>query len=179
MSTSPKDEAPAPKRARQTDKTVAECYFDGASKGNPGHASYGWVIKISDSDSATEYCGSAYLGDDKTNNEAEYEGVISLLGALATTGVDEAVVRGDSMLVVNQINGKWECKKPHIKMLRNRAVSALNKIKFRVRFERVPRAENAHADELANQAIKMREKFKREPQMHVIGDLRKPRIDEE
>ena len=122
---------------------------DGGSRGNPGNAAYGAVLK----DAATgkviaergERIGVA------TNNVAEYHGLIAGLEMYAehTPGA-RLEVRLDSKLVVEQMSGRWKIKHPDMKVL---ALRANRLAPPEVRYVWVPRAQNAHADRLANEAL--------------------------
>ena len=88
-----------------------------------------------------------------TNNVAEYSGLIAGLeraGELAP-GAD-VHVRMDSKLVVEQMSGRWKIKHPALQPLASQAGAAARRL-GRVTYEWVPRARNAHADRLANQAM--------------------------
>ena len=88
-----------------------------------------------------------------TNNVAEYSGLIAGLetaGDLAP-GAD-VNVRMDSKLVVEQMSGRWQIKHPALQPLASRASAAARRL-GRITYEWVPRARNAHADRLANQAM--------------------------
>ncbi|MEU6471950.1 bifunctional RNase H/acid phosphatase [Streptomyces massasporeus] len=123
---------------------------DGGSRGNPGPAGYGAVV----SDAATgetlretaEYIGVA------TNNVAEYRGLLA--GLRAAHALDPAAtvhVRMDSKLVVEQMSGRWKIKHPDMKPLAAQAARVFPP--GRVTYEWIPRAENKHADRLANEAM--------------------------
>jgi broad specificity phosphatase PhoE/ribonuclease HI len=123
---------------------------DGGSRGNPGPAAYGALVR----DAATgtvlwergEYIGKA------TNNVAEYRGVLA--GLLAARGLDPDApveVRADSKLVVEQMSGRWKIKHPDMKVLADEARAVYPP--GRVTYTWVPRAKNAHADRLANEAM--------------------------
>ncbi|WP_030806383.1 bifunctional RNase H/acid phosphatase [Streptomyces mediolani] len=127
---------------------------DGGSRGNPGPAGYGAVVI----DPATgeplaetaEYIGVA------TNNVAEYRGLIAGLTAAKALFPDagEALrvhVRMDSKLVVEQMSGRWKFKHPDMKPLAARAAAILPPSS--VTYEWIPRAQNKHADRLANEAM--------------------------
>lgn len=123
---------------------------DGGSRGNPGPAGYGAVV----SDAATgetlretaEYIGVA------TNNVAEYRGLLA--GLRAAHALDPAAtvhVRMDSKLVVEQMSGRWKIKHPDMKPLAAQAARVFPP--GRVTYEWIPRAQNKHADRLANEAM--------------------------
>ncbi|MFC8141149.1 bifunctional RNase H/acid phosphatase [Streptomyces paradoxus] len=123
---------------------------DGGSRGNPGPAGYGAVV----SDAATgetlretaEYIGVA------TNNVAEYRGLLA--GLLAARELDPAAtvhVRMDSKLVIEQMSGRWKIKHPDMKPLATQAARVFPP--RQVTYEWMPRAQNKHADRLANEAM--------------------------
>ena len=89
-------------------------YFDGASRGNPGPAGAGALIRR-DADSRVVFEIAEYLGDDKTNNEAEYIALVGGLRKAAQLGIRVLNVKGDSSLVVNQVNGTWKVKTDHLR----------------------------------------------------------------
>jgi probable phosphoglycerate mutase len=123
---------------------------DGGSRGNPGPAGYGAVVK----DAAT----GAVLAERReglgvaTNNVAEYTGLIAGLRAAAELGASTVDVRMDSKLVVEQMSGRWKIKHAALQPLALRARDLMAEFD-RVRFEWIPRARNAHADRLANEAM--------------------------
>lgn len=131
-----------------TDHVVVEA--DGGSRGNPGPAGYGAVVK----DAAT----GEVLAESKeglgvvTNNVAEYRGLIAGLTAAAALGASTVDVRMDSKLVVEQMSGRWKVKHPSMQPLAEQAKEIAAGF-TRVRYEWIPRAENSHADRLANEAM--------------------------
>jgi ribonuclease H / adenosylcobalamin/alpha-ribazole phosphatase len=124
---------------------------DGGSRGNPGPAGYGALVR----DPATgeilaERCGS--LGT-TTNNVAEYSGLVAGLRAAADLAPGADVeVRMDSKLVVEQMSGRWKIKDPNLGSLARSAHDEARRL-GRVTYVWVPRARNADADRLANQAM--------------------------
>jgi ribonuclease H / adenosylcobalamin/alpha-ribazole phosphatase len=124
---------------------------DGGSRGNPGPAGYGAVVRDA---SSGEVLAERYesLGA-TTNNVAEYRGLIAGLETAADLAPGADVqVRMDSKLVVEQMSGRWQIKHPAMQPLASRASAAARRL-GRVSYEWVPRAENAHADRLANLAM--------------------------
>ncbi|MGX4652873.1 bifunctional RNase H/acid phosphatase [Micromonospora sp. SCSIO 07396] len=123
---------------------------DGGSRGNPGPAGYGAVVR----DPATgevlleraESIGTA------TNNVAEYRGLIAGLEAAAELGAAEVDARMDSKLVVEQMCGRWQIKHPGLRPLAARAAALVDRFES-VRFSWIPRDRNRHADALANAAM--------------------------
>ena len=123
---------------------------DGASRGNPGHASYGAVIlNASTGDMVAER--AAVLGH-ATNNVAEYSGLIAGLEVIASLDPQAIVeVRMDSKLVVEQMSGRWKIKSPDMRTLAMRAREILP---FQnVTYTWIPRNDNKAADALANEAL--------------------------
>ncbi|MFC4127082.1 bifunctional RNase H/acid phosphatase [Nocardia rhizosphaerae] len=123
---------------------------DGGSRGNPGPAGYGAVVF--DADHARVLAERAEYVGVATNNVAEYRGLIAGLAAAAELGARVVTVRMDSKLVVEQMSGRWKVKHPSMIPLAEQA-RALVAGFDRVSFTWIPRAENAHADRLANEAM--------------------------
>ncbi|MFC9877775.1 bifunctional RNase H/acid phosphatase [Nocardia salmonicida] len=123
---------------------------DGGSRGNPGPAGYGAVVFAADHvrvlAERKEFIGVA------TNNVAEYRGLIAGLAASAELGARVVTVRMDSKLVVEQMSGRWKIKHASMIPLAEQA-RALVAGFDRVSFTWIPRAENSHADRLANEAM--------------------------
>ncbi|MCJ7826910.1 MAG: reverse transcriptase-like protein [Demequinaceae bacterium] len=123
---------------------------DGGSRGNPGPAGYGALVR----DGATgevlaERAG--FLGV-ATNNVAEYRGLIA--GLRAAREIDPRAyidVRLDSRLLVHQMKGEWKVKHPDMKALHAEARKIVRDL--HVTFAWAPRAENTSADALANEAM--------------------------
>jgi ribonuclease HI len=124
-------------------------YCDGASRGNPGQASYGFAI-IDPEGSPIVQVGRA-IGR-ATNNDAEYAGLVAGLEAALDAGVRDLEVRLDSQLLVRQVLGQYRVKAPNLKPLHRRAVSLLTRFDH-ARVVHVPREQNALADSLANRAL--------------------------
>ena len=123
---------------------------DGGSRGNPGPAGYGAVVR----DAATGELlaeRAAAIGT-ATNNVAEYGGLIAGLTAALDHAPDEVEVRMDSKLVVEQMSGRWQVKHPSMKPLAREAAGLVSRLGA-VRFTWIPRAQNSHADRLANEAM--------------------------
>ena len=124
-------------------------HVDGGSRGNPGPAAAAAVLSTPDGqvvDEANEFLGVA------TNNVAEYRGVLLGLQRAKQLGATEVEVVNDSELVARQINGQYKVKHPDMKPLFLEAMAALRGFdKWSIR--NVPRAKNADADALVNQAL--------------------------
>jgi len=124
---------------------------DGGSRGNPGAAGYGAVVRDAVTGEVlaevSESIGRA------TNNVAEYSGLIAGLrvaGRIAPGAAAE--VRMDSKLVVEQMSGRWKIKHPDLRALAAEAGQAARAL-GRVTYTWVPRERNTSADRLANQAM--------------------------
>ncbi|GHJ03509.1 hypothetical protein TPA0906_53740 [Streptomyces olivaceus] len=123
---------------------------DGGSRGNPGPAGYGAVV-LDAATGETLVEAAEYLGV-VTNNVAEYRGLLAGLRAARELDPDAGVhVRMDSKLVVEQMSGRWKIKHPDMKPLATEAARVFPP--GRVTYEWIPRAENKHADRLANEAM--------------------------
>ncbi|MET7709296.1 bifunctional RNase H/acid phosphatase [Micromonospora sp. NPDC005413] len=123
---------------------------DGGSRGNPGPAGYGAVVRDPETGEVlgerSESLGTA------TNNVAEYQGLIAGLTAAAELGAAEVDVRMDSKLVVEQMSGRWQIKHPGLRPLAAQAAGLVGRFTA-VRFTWIPREHNRHADALANAAM--------------------------
>lgn len=124
-------------------------YADGAARGNPGPAGAGAVLFDEGGTPIAEL--TRYLGT-ATNNVAEYNALILGLEEAKRRGVDDIDVRMDSLLVVEQMRGRWKIKHPNMRPLALRAGELLASFRSRS-IEHVPREANAHADMLSNRAI--------------------------
>lgn len=126
-------------------------YTDGASRGNPGHSSYGFTI--SNGKRELLYKEGKYLGFN-TNNFAEYSAVLAALGYVKKNfrALSEIDFYMDSKLVVEQLSGRFKIKSPTLKVL----ISEIRKIEQTLKtitYTHVPRAKNTVADSLANRAL--------------------------
>ena len=123
---------------------------DGGSRGNPGPAGYGSVV-IDATTGETLVEAAEYLGV-ATNNVAEYRGLVAGLKAARELDPTASIrVRMDSKLVVEQMSGRWKIKHPDMKPLAAEAARVFPP--SQVTYEWIPRAENKHADRLANEAM--------------------------
>lgn len=129
------------------DRLVA--YIDGGARGNPGPAGYGVRIERSDGTRVDEFCESIGV---TTNNVAEYRGLIAALEWAKRHGQTRLHVRSDSLLLVQQMLGRYKVKNPGLQLLHARARELMHETGD-VTFEHVARALNAHADRLANEAM--------------------------
>jgi broad specificity phosphatase PhoE/ribonuclease HI len=123
---------------------------DGGSRGNPGPAGYGAVVRDADSGEVLAEAAAA-LGI-ATNNVAEYQGLLAGLREAAQLDPASVEVRMDSKLVVEQMSGRWKVKHPDLIPLAREAATLARSLPS-VRFGWVPREANKDADRLANEAM--------------------------
>jgi probable phosphoglycerate mutase len=127
-------------------------YVDGASRGNPGDAAYG--VRVCSTDGEELAAFGDFLGT-RTNNYAEYSGLLAALAWALDNGVSDLEVVSDSELMVKQMNGKYRVKSPKLKPLFDEARARAGRLgNFRIRH--VLRHDNPDADRLANRAIEER-----------------------
>jgi probable phosphoglycerate mutase len=124
---------------------------DGGSRGNPGPAGYGAVVR--DAVSGEVLAEAAESLGVTTNNVAEYRGLIAGLTKAAEIAPDADVeARLDSKLVVEQMSGRWRIKHPDMKPLALEARKLASRFPS-IRYTWIPRERNKHADRLANEAM--------------------------
>jgi len=124
-------------------------HVDGGARGNPGPAAAAAVL--SDREGRVLDEAAVTLGR-QTNNVAEYRGLLLGLERATALGATEVEVVNDSELVAHQVNGRYRVKAPELQPLHAEALAALRRFdRWRVR--PVPRAHNAAADALVNQAL--------------------------
>jgi len=154
-------------------KRLLTLRFDGGSRGNPGVAGSGAVLytRIIGERAAEErggegrkkkkemelWSGYFYLGDNVTNNVAEYKGLIEGLKAAAAFQPRQLQVEGDSMLVIQQTQGEWKVKSSNLIPFHMEAQQLVKSLQESagtiITMRHIPRELNARADELANIAI--------------------------
>ena len=123
--------------------------FDGCSKNNPGLAGAGAVIY---KNGIEIWADHLFVGTNNTNNYAEYMGLIFGLEKAIELNIKTLHIEGDSLLVINQMIGKYKCNSQNLIELYNKAkilVSDFDEIKF----SHIFRNKNVRADELSNNAV--------------------------
>ncbi|GAB3690100.1 bifunctional RNase H/acid phosphatase [Corynebacterium nasicanis] len=126
-------------------------YADGGSRGNPGVAGSGTVVYAADG--RTVLRDIVYVvGKKATNNVAEYHGMLRGLEAARDLGARRVEMFMDSKLVVEQMSGRWKIKHPDMQALALEARRIAESFDS-VSYTWVPRARNAAADALSNQAM--------------------------
>ena len=126
-------------------------FFDGGSRGNPGLSGIGVVIYCKDTDKELHTISNKLYGD-HTNNQSEYTALIKGLEFCNSKGYKNLEVKGDSELVVKQLNGIYNCKSEKLISLYDRAKYLITKFD-QVSLSSVKREYNKRADELANIAM--------------------------
>lgn len=131
-------------------------FTDGASRGNPGPASYGFTV--ADKDGKMLHEEGEYIGN-TTNNAAEYTAVLEAFKLIREKYKDKLPSRvevfADSKLVAEQLSGRYKIKHPNLKPLFDQ-IKLLELELGSVIYTHIPRSENALADKLANQALDRR-----------------------
>ena len=131
-----------------------DIYTDGGSRGNPGVAGYGVVIYGDNKE--VIYQESKFIGT-KTNNEAEYSGVIAALEWVKKNKDNYQISSlnffADSQLMIRQLQGLYKVKAPTLLPLYAKSQQLLTQINLPAKFTDVRREFNQLADQLANQAM--------------------------
>jgi ribonuclease HI len=133
-------------------KPVAAAYranIDGGSRGNPGPAAYGVVIRDAKGDIVAKL--KKYIGR-MTNNVAEYYGLIAALDYMQSQGIRALRIESDSELLVKQMRGQYKVRSPELQPLFERARKMSQALES-FRIDHVYREQNREADALANEAM--------------------------
>jgi ribonuclease HI len=143
------EEEPHSSLPRKEDPESWVMYFDGAFSIEGAGAG---VLLVSPTGDELKYMIQlAFSHEDSTNNTAEYEGLIAGLRITAGLGISRLVVRGDSQLVVNQVNKAYDCPQMWA------YIDEVRKLEHHfdgLKLEHIPREKNAIADELSQIAAK-------------------------
>lgn len=121
-------------------------FIDGAARGNPGPAGAGVWVEATDGREAEEHFLA--LGR-ATNNVAEYSALLLALEIAQARGESEVAIFSDSLLLVEQILGRFKVKAEHLKPLHSEAVLRAKRLR-RFSIAHVRREKNKDADRLAN-----------------------------
>ena len=121
-------------------------YFDGGARSNPGPAGYGVYIVDDEATVLAELHGALGIA---TNNIAEYRGLIAALQWAADHDVTALSVKGDSLLIIEQMRGNYKVKNEGLRPLYHQARMLVMQI-GNVKFEHVRREQNTEADRLSN-----------------------------
>jgi len=138
-----------PVRERPDRQDVMVAYIDGGARGNPGPAGYGVYVQDENGRCIAEL--SEFLGV-KTNNFAEYSGLLAALRFAIDHDFEDVRVISDSELLVKQMKGQYKVNSPDLRPLYDEAKRMVSKLNtFRV--QHVLRSQNKEADRLANLAM--------------------------
>jgi ribonuclease HI len=127
-------------------------YIDGASRGNPGDAGIGIIIKDDQGQHIRELY--KYIGQ-STNNIAEYTALIYALQEALILGLKDLVIHSDSELLVKQINAEYRVKNANLKPYFEQFLHLKTGLD-RLEVKQISRQQNQQTDKLANQAIDAR-----------------------
>ena len=124
-------------------------HVDGGARGNPGPAAIGVVLSAPDGTTVDELAERIGVA---TNNVAEYRALLLGVQQASQLGARSIELINDSELVAKQLTGAYKVKHPAMQPLHAEAIAALKGFdSWRIRS--VPRAENARADALVNEAL--------------------------
>jgi ribonuclease HI len=123
--------------------------FDGGSRGNPGPAGIGVVVRAQDGTPLVTL--GRFIGR-ATNNVAEYRALICAMEQARSLGAKKVIIRGDSELIVRQMLGQYRVKNPDLKELYDEAQSLIHEFED-AKIEHNLRHKNELADKLANLAM--------------------------
>ena len=129
--------------------------FDGGSRGNPGICGAGHVILLNNELVSS---GSAIVSTNNTNNYAEYMSLINGLNDAHEKGMKRLIVKGDSQLVIKQVQGNWKVRAPSLQNLHAEVIDKITLFDS-VTFHHVLRGKNKLADAEANKAMDSYEKI--------------------
>jgi ribonuclease HI len=142
-------ESPAPAAPRTQQSGWINAHCDGGARGNPGPSGYGALIQNDEGVVLAEL--SEFLGM-RTNNYAEYSGLLGCLQYALDHNHPRLRVVSDSELMVKQIQGKYQVKSPDLKPLFEEAKRRIARLeKFEI--SHALRHKNKDADRLANEAM--------------------------
>ena len=142
---------------KETDQIII--HTDGASRGNPGPAAAGFLLKRPD---GTQLQAKAFFLGQTTNNIAEYTALIKALEAAKEIGSKNLTIFSDSQLLVRQINGNYKVKSEQIRPLFQQAIELLGEFEtFKV--VSIPREKNKEADKLVNRSLDLERDIEEKP----------------
>ena len=135
-------------------------FFDGCSKGNPGPSGIGSVIYELDENNVWKelWAGSQFLSNTSTNNQSEYNALIMGLTKALELNISLLDVYGDSLLVIQQTNGKYKVSNTGLLPLHQKVIE-LKKQFQTITFSHIPREKNTRADYLSNEGLKEKSKI--------------------
>ena len=122
---------------------------DGGARGNPGPAA---IAAVASDESGEVLAERSETIGEATNNVAEYRAMLLGIELAKELGADEVELIGDSELVVKQVRGDYKVKQDHLRPLHTKVKDSLRGL-AKSTIRNVPRAQNARADELVNEAL--------------------------
>lgn len=126
-------------------------YCDGGSRGNPGPAAAAFIVM--DEKDKIIFSEGKYLGR-TTNNEAEYNAVLIALSWLEKNLKNKKIILFlDSLLVANQLLGKYKIKEERLRELVNKIKAIERRLNEQIIYSHIPRIKNKLADTLVNQTL--------------------------
>ncbi len=138
---------PVQREAPKRGTVHARAWFDGSCVGNPGETGMGGIVDLGD-----RRLEISERGGFGTNNEAEYQALILVFEKALENGVENLEVMGDSLLVVNQVDGRWRVSSENLQGLHRRATELKGRfVSCTLRW--VKRDENREADALSTAAV--------------------------
>jgi len=140
-----------PSGPKPEDREPAYIYVDGGSRGNPGPAAVAYVVKSLDQET-TLAKKARYIGE-TTSNVAEYTAILDALKQAHEQGIKKVLIRSDSELIVKQLKGLNKIRDPELLRLFHACQSEIDEFAV-FGIEHVPRAENAEADKMVQDAIR-------------------------
>ena len=123
--------------------------FDGCSKNNPGLAGAGAVIY---KNGIEIWADHLFVGTNNTNNYAEYSGLMFGLEKAIELNIKALYIEGDSLLVINQMTGKYKCNSPNLIEIHKKTKELIPNFND-IMFVHIFRNKNVRADELSNNAV--------------------------
>ena len=135
----------------EIEKFISICIvtFDGASRGNPGLSGAGFIIW---NGNTKIYEGSEFVSKNATNNYAEYMAILLAIKKCNELNIKNIIVKGDSKLVIQQIQGNYKVNSPTLKSLYDIVTVEIEKLTY-LKLIHIERSLNKDADALANLAI--------------------------
>ena len=130
-------------------KDTFSLFTDGGARGNPGKGAVGIVLK---KNKKVVFAKGKYLGDDLTNNQAEYRAILGGLKVAKKMEVEELECFLDSELVVKQLNNQYRVKDKDLKVLFE-SVKKLADDFEKIKFIHIARDKNKLADQLVNEVL--------------------------
>lgn len=130
-------------------------FFDGGFKKESNQAGLGVVIYFREGKKKYRIRANEMFDEMETNNEAEYAAFYFALNLLEEMGVHHmpCVFKGDSQVVLKQLEGEWPCYEEQLNRWLDRIENKLQNLAIKPKYSPIPRTDNKEADKLATQAL--------------------------